>query len=85
MVILALVAGGVIGYYIRQNLAKKRAGSLEAKLQKRVIDVKQETTEMVKSAEKKSSELLEKTQKDIRKFENSYLMTRKQLESVIPK
>ena len=40
--VLALVLGGVIGYYIRQNLAKKRAGTLEAKLQKRVIDVKEE-------------------------------------------
>ena len=71
--ILALVAGGVIGYYIRQNLAKKRAGSLEAKLQKRVIDVKQETTEMVKSAEKKSAEIIEKTQKDIDERRKEFL------------
>ena len=55
-----LVLGGVIGYYVRQNLAKKRAGSLEARLQKRVIDVKQETTEMVKNAEKKSADIIEK-------------------------
>jgi ribonuclease Y len=62
---LSLVIGGFIGYYIRQNLAKKRAGSLEAKLQKRVIDVKQETSDLVKNAEKKSAEILEKSQKDI--------------------
>lgn len=63
--VIALVLGIFIGYYIRQNLAKKRAGTLEAKLQKRVIDVKEETSNLVKNAEKKSSELLEKTQKDI--------------------
>jgi ribonuclease Y len=63
--IIALILGGVIGYYIRQNLAKKRAGSLEARLQKRVIDVKEETSRLVKDAEKKSSELLEKTQKEV--------------------
>jgi len=71
--VVALVFGGIIGYYIRQNLAKKRAGSLEAKLQKRVIDVKQETTEMVKNAEKKSADLLEKTQKDIDERRREFL------------
>ncbi len=68
-----MAIGTVVGYYIRQNLAKKRAGTLEAKLQKRVIDVKQETSEMVKSAEKKSSELLEKTQKDIDERRKEFL------------
>ena len=63
--VLALAAGTVVGYYIRQGIAKKRAGTLEAKLQKRVIDVKQETGEMVKSAEKKSAEILDRTQKDV--------------------
>ena len=65
ILVIALLIGGVIGYYIRQNLAKKRAGSLEAKLQKRVIDVKQETSDMVKNAERKSAEILDKTQKEV--------------------
>jgi ribonucrease Y len=71
--IIALIFGGVIGYYIRQNLAKKRAGSLEAKLQKRVIDVKQETSDMVKNAEKKSAEILEKTQKEVDERRKEFL------------
>ena len=65
--------GGVIGYYIRQNLAKKRAGTLEAKLQKRVIDVKEETAELVKNAEKKSAEILEKTQKEVDERRREFL------------
>ncbi len=70
---LCLIAGAVIGYYARQNLAKKRAGSLEAKLQKRVIDVKEETAAMIKNAEKKSAEILEKTQKDVDERRREFL------------
>ena len=73
LIVLFLGIGIVIGYYIRQNLAKKRAGTLEAKLQKRVIDVKAETAALVKDAEKKSSELLEKTQKDIDERRKEFL------------
>jgi len=58
---------------VRQNLAKKRAGSLEAKLQKRVIDVKEETSAMIKKAEQKSSDLLEKTQKEIDERRREFL------------
>jgi len=65
--------GIVVGYYIRQNIAKKRAGTLEAKLQKRVVDVKEETSQMVKSAEKKSSEMLEKAQLDIDERRKEFL------------
>jgi len=70
---LCLIAGSVLGYYIRQNLAKRRAGSLEAKLQKRVIDVKEETSSMVKNAEKKSAEILDKSQKEIDERRREFL------------
>jgi len=73
LAVLALIIGGVIGYYIRQGLAKKRAGTLEAKLQKRVIDVKQETASLVKNAEVKSAEILEKTQKDVDERRKEFL------------
>ncbi len=71
--VVALILGGGIGYYIRQSIARKRAGSLEARLQKRVIDVKQETTDMVKNAEKKSAEILDKTQKDVDERRKEFL------------
>ena len=79
LLVLVLGLGTVIGYYIRQNLAKKRAGTLEAKLQKRVIDVKEETSNLVKNAEKKSSELLEKTQKDIDERRKEFVKTQELL------
>jgi ribonuclease Y len=71
--VLSLSAGVVVGYYIRQGIAKNRAGTLEAKLQKRVVDVKQETSELVKNAEKKSAEILEKTQKDVDERRKEFL------------
>jgi len=77
--VIALGIGGIVGYYIRQNLAKKRAGSLEAKLQKRVADVKQETSEMVKNAEKKSADILEKTQKDVDERRKEFLKSQQLL------
>ena len=70
---VALIFGSVLGYYIRQNLAKRRAGTLEAKLQKRVIDVKEETSQMVKSAEKKSAEIIERAQKDVDERRREFL------------
>ncbi|MDP3883109.1 MAG: ribonuclease Y [Candidatus Staskawiczbacteria bacterium] len=71
--VIALLIGTVVGYYIRQSIAKRRAGSLEAKLQKRVIDVKEETSQMVKKAEQKSADLIEKTQNDIDERRREFL------------
>jgi len=70
---VALIFGSVLGYYVRQNLAKRRAGTLEAKLQKKVTDVKEETTQMVKSAEKKSAEIIEKAQKEVDERRREFL------------
>jgi len=68
-----LILGSILGYYVRQNLAKRRAGTLEARLQKRVADVKEETSNMVKSAEKKSAEIIERTQKDVDERRREFL------------
>jgi len=72
-VVLALMVGCVIGYYVRQSLAKKRAGSLEAKLQKRVIDVKQETADLVKKSQTEAAQIVEKAQTDIDQRRREFL------------
>ena len=72
---MLLSAGCVLGYYARQSLAKKRAGSLEAKLQKRVQDAKQETSELVKKSERQATEIIEKAQKDIDERRREFLKT----------
>lgn len=70
---VALILGSVLGYYIRQNLAKRRAGTLEARLQKKLVDVREETTAMVKNAEKKSADIIDKAQKDIDERRREFL------------
>lgn len=70
---ISVIGGAIIGYYVRQNIAKRRAGSLEAKLQKRVVDVKQETAQMVKKAEKTAADIVEKAQQDIDERRREFL------------
>ncbi len=62
---LAVAVGCVTGYYVRQSLAKKRAGTLEAKLQKKVQDVKTETVELVKKSQAEASKIIEKAQEEV--------------------
>ena len=68
-----------MGYYIRQSIAKRRAGTLEAKLQKRVQDTKEETANLVKNAEKKASDLLEKAQKETDERRREFLKSQQVL------
>jgi len=62
---ISVAGGSILGYYVRQSLAKRRAGTLEAKLQKRVIQVKEETTALIKKSEAKASEIIGKAQKEV--------------------
>ena len=77
--VVALVLGSIIGYYIRQSIAKRRAGTLEAKLQKRVISVKEETSAMVKTAESKVFEMTEKAEKEIDQRRKEFLRSQEVL------
>ena len=70
---LCLVAGSILGYYVRQSIAKKRAGSLEARLQKRVVQVKEDTTATIKNAEAKASEITERAQKEVDERRREFL------------
>ena len=70
---LAVIIGAVIGYYTRQSIAKRRAGTLEAKLEKRVLQVKEETSQMIKKAEKTASDIVEKAQKEVDERRREFL------------
>jgi ribonuclease Y len=69
--IIALAAGSVLGYYARQSIAKKQAGTLEAKLQKKVLKAKQESETIFSAAKQKVQQISEAAQKEIdeRRFE----------------
>jgi ribonuclease Y len=77
--VVAIMLGVVIGYYIRQSIAKRRAGTLEAKLEKRVAQVKEDTALMVKKAEQKSAEIAEKSEKEVDQRRKEFLRSQELL------
>ncbi|MFA6252307.1 MAG: ribonuclease Y [Candidatus Paceibacterota bacterium] len=75
--IILLAIGILIGYYVRQSIARKRAGTIEAELQKKITQTKQtidemmgKTKEKIDEMEKKSYSDLEERQKVVIKAEN---------------
>ncbi len=73
--LVSLVLGSVLGYYARQSIAKKRVGTIEQKLQKKVAQAKEEAEKIVSEAEKKSSSFLEKTKREADKRQKDLLKT----------
>jgi len=59
IIIAALTGGTVLGYYTRQTIARKQAGSIEEKLSKLVSQAKEEAKETLLGAKEKSSKILE--------------------------
>ncbi|MEK7078033.1 MAG: hypothetical protein AAB911_00510, partial [Patescibacteria group bacterium] len=55
---LVLSAGLVIGYLVRQNIAKRRAGSLEERLGKMVEKARAEVKEKQEEAKQKAQEII---------------------------
>ncbi|MEK9153485.1 MAG: Rnase Y domain-containing protein, partial [Patescibacteria group bacterium] len=61
---VSLIVGAIVGYYVRQSIVKKRKGTIEAKLQKKVTQTKQETEEMVISAKAEAHKVLTEAQQE---------------------
>ena len=62
--VLAVCFGILCGYYLRQSLAKKRAGSLEAKIQKKILKVQKDSEEKISLAEERAREILQSAKKE---------------------
>ncbi|MFA5013364.1 MAG: ribonuclease Y [Candidatus Paceibacterota bacterium] len=61
----ALIVGAIIGYYVRQSIARKRAGTIEAELQKKIALTKQTAEELMSKAREKAEAIEQKTYADI--------------------
>ncbi|MFH0791838.1 MAG: ribonuclease Y [bacterium] len=59
-----LVVGSVAGYFARQSIAKREAGTIESKLQKRILDAKTEADSVLFQAKEKSFKLVEETKRE---------------------
>ena len=62
--IALLWIGAVLGYYARQSILRKRKGSIEAKLQKKISQTKTEAEEILEKARERAKEVVAAAQKD---------------------
>ncbi|GMX59792.1 MAG: ribonuclease Y [Minisyncoccus archaeiphilus] len=84
---IALFAGALVGYYVRQSIARKRAGTIESELQKKITQTKKTVEEMlakskekIEETEKKSYSDLEERQKVVLKAENRLFKKEEEIE-----
>ena len=77
--VVALALGAVLGYYARQSIAKKQAGTLEAKLQKKVLKAKQDAELILSQAQQRAQQVLEGAQKEIDERRSEVLKTERLL------
>jgi len=76
---LILIIGVFLGYYARQSLVKKRKGTIEAKLEKKIKDTKEEAERIIKEAKAKADEILNKAQEEFRQRREELLQTERVL------
>jgi ribonuclease Y len=76
---LILIIGVFLGYYARQSLVKKRKGTIEAKLEKKIKDTKEEAERIIKEAKGKADEILNKAQEEFRQRREELLQTERVL------
>lgn len=60
----ALALGAVIGYYVRQSIVKKRKGTIEAKLQKKIAQTKEEAEQITNKAKEEARKILSDAQQE---------------------
>jgi len=63
--VFILSIGSILGYYARQSIAKKQAGTLEARLQKKSLKAKQNSEEILSEAKQKAEKIIEAVRKEI--------------------
>lgn len=62
--IIAILFGAVLGYYARQSLVKKRKGTIEAKLEKKALQVREECETALSQAKQKSTQIVADAQRE---------------------
>ena len=58
-IIGTLIVGSILGYYTRQTIAKKQAGTIESKLNKMISDAKGEAKDTLIQAKEKANKVLD--------------------------
>ncbi|MFC1789374.1 ribonuclease Y [Patescibacteria group bacterium] len=77
--IAALVIGSILGYLARQSIAKRNYKTIEAKLQKKVSQAKEESEQILFQAKEKASQVVETVKKEEDKRRENLLKTERLL------
>ncbi|MCD6270612.1 ribonuclease Y [bacterium] len=75
--IVSLVIGVILGYYTRQSLVKKRKGTIEAKLAKKISQTKKEAEEIISKAKEKAAKIISRAQEETESRREELLKTEK--------
>jgi ribonuclease Y len=78
--LVALGIGSFLGYLVRQAVAKKQAGSIEAKLNRLIEQSKQEAKETLLRAKEKAVKLIEEAEKQEQDRKNQIIKMEERLE-----
>ena len=57
--LILIAAGSILGYYARQSIAQRRAGTIEQKLQKKAAQTKEEGEQIIEEARTNAKKVLE--------------------------
>jgi len=77
--IAGLFLGSILGYFARQSIARKQAGTLEAQLQKKILQTKEEAEKILAEAKERSRQILDNAQKEVDERRNAVLKTERLL------
>lgn len=77
---VALAGGSVLGYFTRQNIAKKQVGTMESRLEKMIEDAKHEAKETLIGAKDKAIKILEEAREEQKTREQQIIKSEDRLE-----
>lgn len=71
--VLSLMVGSTLGYYARQSIAKRKAGTLEAKLQERIDKAKEQGQKIISRAKEQAEKISEAAKQEERHIREELL------------
>jgi len=77
--ILSVGIGSVLGYLARQSIARRDYATIEAKIQKKVSQAKEETDGIISQAKEKAQKIIDRSQKEVDQRRQEIFRTEKLL------
>jgi ribonucrease Y len=72
---LCVAAGAILGYFARQSIAKRKAGTIEETLQKKSKEAEKEGEEIIAQAQQKAKELVDSSKAEEEERRQAFLKT----------